>query len=235
MSNARSQMVCLWFGPAAILLFLIGFVVAGFMPPPSPNDSLEEVRKLYGDNPDMTRLGLLLIMVAGGLTAPFVAAISTQMRRVEGVHHPLSSTQLGTGMLGCLLFIFPVMLMQAAAFRPDRDPELIQLIHDAAWLPFIGVFILAVIQNCAIALAVFQDHAEKVFPRWLGYFNVWVALLFVPAALIYFFKTGPFAWNGLFCFWLPLNVFAVWFVVMFVVLRKAILAQAADDAPVAVA
>jgi len=233
MSNTRSQMLCLWCGPMAMLVFLIGFwPVAGLMPPPSPNDSALEVQKLYQDNPDMLKTGFVLIMCGGALTGPFVAAVSTQMRRIEGVHSPLSSTQLGMGMLGVLLFIIPMFLMQAAAFRPERDPELTQLIHDAAWLPFIGAFMTAVIQNIAIALVAFKDEHEKVFPRWLGYYNIWVALLFLPAALIYFFKTGPFAWNGVFCFWLPLTVFSSWFMVMFVVLRKAILAQG-TEAPAA--
>jgi hypothetical protein len=69
-----------------------------------------------------------------------------------------------------------------------------------------------------------------VFPRWLGYFNIWCALTFLPAALIYFFKNGAFAWNGVFCFWLPLTVFTTWFAVMFVMTRRAIIRQ--DEATV---
>jgi hypothetical protein len=163
------------------------------------------------------------MMVAGTLTGPFVAAISTVLRRIEGRDSPLAFAQLGLGMIGILLFLVPTMLMQAAAFRPDRDADLIQLIHDAGWLPFIGAFAPAVIQNLVIAAAVFRDTEEKVLPRWLGYFNVWVALLFLPAALLYYFKTGPFAWDGVFVFWLPLSVFGAWFIVMFVVFRRAIL------------
>jgi hypothetical protein len=164
-------------------------------------------------------------MVAGALTAPWVAAISTQLKRIEGERCPLTWTQLGLGMLGVLLFIFPTMVMQAIAFRPNRDPQLMLLLDDVAWLPFIGVFACATVQGFAIGFAIFQDKHEKVFPRWLGYFNIWVALLFVPASLIYFFKTGPFAWNGIFCFWLPLTAFGAWFFVMFPMLRKAILTE----------
>jgi hypothetical protein len=132
-------------------------------------------------------------------------------------------------MLGVLLFILPAFVMQAILFRPHRDPTMLLMLNDLSWLPFIGAFMPASIQGIAIALAIFKDKDEKVFPRWLGYFNVWIALLFLPDVLIYSFKTGPFAWNGIFGFWLPLTVFGVWFVVMFPYLRRAILAQAAEE------
>ena len=48
------------------------------------------------------------------------------------------------------------------------------------------------------------------------------------SSLLYFFKTGPFAWNGIFAFWLPLSVFGAWIIVFFVILRAAILRQAAE-------
>ena len=72
-----------------------------------------------------------------------------------------------------------------------------------------------------------------MLPRWLAYFNLWVAFLFVPGGLILFFKTGPFAWNGVFTFWLPLSIFSLWFIVMFVALRKSIANQAAEEERIA--
>jgi hypothetical protein len=234
--SKQTQLLCLWCGPAAIVVFLAGFwLLAGLLPPISPDDTAREIQAIYQDNTDLKRAGFVLIMIGGALTGPFAAAICTQMRRVEGEDSPLAYTELGMGMIGVLLFVIPSFLMQAAAFRPDRDPELIQLINDAAWLPFIGAFAAAVIQNIAIAVVAFRDEEAKVFPRWLGYFNIWVALLFLPAGLIYFFKTGPFAWDGIFCFWLPLTVFSAWFAAMFVVLRQAILRQDAEATAAAAA
>ena len=70
---------------------------------------------------------------------------------------------------------------------------------------------------------------QPVFPRWVGYFNFWVGLLFVPGGMITFFKSGPFAWNGIIAFWIPASVFGTWFLVMTPMLLKAIQQQARDE------
>lgn len=230
MTNKKTQLLCLWSGPVAILLFLVGMgPLAGLLPPPSPNMTAVEVQELYQDNTDLKRIGFVVIMIAGAMTGPWAAAVATQMKRIEGQHSPLTYTQLGLGMINILLFVFPVLVMQVAAFRPDRDPEFLLLIQDLAWLPFVGAFATPLFQCLAIAVVCFRDPEAKVFPRWLGYLNLWVAFLMLPAALIYFFKTGPFAWNGAFCFWLPLGCYALWFAVMTVMCRKAILRQADEE------
>lgn len=233
--NPRTQMLCAWCGPLATVTWLVGFwAIAGLVPPPSPGDSTAEVVKLYSENTDAIRVGLVVTMMGAALLGPFVAVISTQLRRIEGPRSPLATTQLALGCLVVLLFILPCMLMEAAAFRPDRDPDVIVGLHDAGWLPFVGAFMPTFFQLIAIGICIFQDREERVFPRWLGYFNIWVALLFFPTALIYFFKDGPFAWNGLLAFWLALTIFCGWFVVMFLQLRKAILGEAREQAAPAV-
>lgn len=235
MKSRRSQLVCLWAGLAGIILFFIGYwFMAGLVPPPSPNATAQTIQRFWDHDVTLTRFGLVVTMFAAALTGPWVAVIAVQMKRIEGEHCPYTWTQLGMGMLGVLLFVLPVIVMQAILFRPQRDPNLILLLDDLAWLPFIGIFMPATIQGIAIGLAIFQDKEEKVFPRWLGYFNLWVAVLFVPDVLIYSFKTGPFAWNGVIGFWLPLTIFGVWFLVMFPYLRRAILTQAGEASEPAV-
>ena len=41
--------------------------------------------------------------------------------------------------------------------------------------------------------------------------------------MLIFFKTGPFAWNGLLVFWLGVLVFFGWYTVTFAVVRTSIL------------
>lgn len=224
-SNKKMQLLCLWCGPLGMVIWIIAFIMAGIIVPPSPGASAVEIATFYSNNLTGIRTGLLLTMIGATLTAPMVAVFSAQMHRVEGHYSPLSYTQLGLGMGGILLFIIPVMNMQTAAFRPDRAADLIMLANDLGWIPFVGAWTMAALQNVAIGLCVFQDEKNEVFPRWVGYFNFWTAILYSPGSLLYFFKDGPFAWNGLFSWWLVVTVFLVWFVVMFFVMRKAILTQ----------
>jgi hypothetical protein len=52
--------------------------------------------------------------------------------------------------------------------------------------------------------------------------------MFTPAIILPFFKSGPFAWNGLFVFWIPATVFVALFVVNATWLIKAISSEARE-------
>jgi len=49
-----------------------------------------------------------------------------------------------------------------------------------------------------------------VYPRWSAYLNFFVAVFMIEAALVLFFKTGPFSLNGFFVFYVPMFVFFTW-------------------------
>jgi drug/metabolite transporter (DMT)-like permease len=205
--------------------------LAQFIPPPTAHDTPAQVVALYSRHTDRLRAGLVLMMIGAAFFAPWSASISVQLKRIEGRHTPLTYTQLACGAVGVLVILIPVMVMIVASFRPDRHPELTQTLNDLAWIPFIMVFSPVMVQCLAIGIAVFTDAGEdKVMPRWAGYFNVWCAVLLLPAVLIPFFKTGPFAWQGLFEFWLAAVVFFGWVVVMSIVTIGAIKRQPAAAA-----
>lgn len=227
----RNQYLCVWCGIIFLLLFGVGWcVVAGFIPPPHPDATAEQIATFYRSGTWLIRLGLLMSLASCVFFIPWVAVISLQMKRIEGNYPLLSWVQLVSGTVAMLIILFPMMLWITVSFRPDRDPQLMLLLNDLGWLVFTMVFAPFVTQCLALALATFSDKsAQPVFPRWSGYYNVWVALLFVPTGLIVFFKTGPFAWNGVIGFWLPVANFGIWFLVMFKLLRNAIAQQAALD------
>lgn len=226
--NTRNQLLCAWSGVAFAVLFTLGFwPLAQFMPPPSPQMSAAEVAAMYQANTTQLRFGLLIMMGASGFILSFATAIAMQMKRMEGSPPVLTWLQLVSGAVGVVFFVLPCLIWSAAAFRPDRAPELIQLMNDFGWMTFLMPFTTFVIQNFAIGLAILGDTSERpAFPRWVGYFNFWVAVLFLPGGLLTFFKTGPFAWNGLFAFFVPFIVFFAWYLLMFVLMRKAIIEQA---------
>ncbi len=56
-----------------------------------------------------------------------------------------------------------------------------------------------------------------------SYVNIWMIMILVRDQFLFFFRAGPFAWSGLFGFWLPLVGFGGWPPFTFYLLRKAVL------------
>jgi hypothetical protein len=226
--NITAQRLCVWCGPIMIATWASAFMfLCGFIPPPDPAKTRAELVAQFSDNTSLIRLGLVISVFACSLLVPFCAVIAAQMRRMEGVRSVLAQTQLVSGGLLCVEFLFPFAIWQTALYRIDEwNPETVQMLNDMAWLMFLGIISSACIQVASLGVAILLDKGIKpVFPRWAGYFNIWVSMMWVPAGIIPFFKDGPLAWNGLFAWWVPLCVYFSWFVVMVVLLLRAI----ADD------
>jgi len=223
--NTWSQRVCVWSGALFAVLFFVGFgVIARYIPPPPPARSAADVAAFYRDHANAIRTGMIISMYALVFFVPFTAAISVQLKRIEGEHTPLTYAQLGIGCTLPVAFFPALYYFQVAAFRPDRAQESIQTLNDMGWLPFTGIIYAIFVQNIVIALAVLSDRrTTPVYPRWYGYFCAWTALLYCPASLDVFFRNGgPLAWNGLFSWWLSLIAFFAWIVVTIVLTLRAI-------------
>jgi hypothetical protein len=209
-------MLVLWLGA--------WFILAKFIPPPSPQMSPEQVAAFYADHINGIRAGNMLVTFAAALLVPFAAVITVQMKRIEGLRPVLSYVQLVSAGLLSLEFIVPVMVFQTLVFRLDAESaRLIQMLSDMGWLMIVAVVSSAMVQIASIGVVILADtRTRPVFPRWAGWFNLWVALSIAPAGIVVFFKSGIFAWNGVAGFYLPLAAFAAWFVVMAKVLLSAV-------------
>jgi hypothetical protein len=128
-----------------------------------------------------------------------------------------------------LEFIISLIIWQSMTFRP-RGPDVLQAMNDTAWLLFVAITSTPILQAVVIGTAIFADSREQpIFPRWAGYFNFWVAALFLPGSITVFFHDGPFAWDGIFIWYLPLTVFAIWIATNSVLTLRAISAQEKGD------
>ncbi|MEM7543173.1 MAG: hypothetical protein AAF384_16540 [Pseudomonadota bacterium] len=222
--NSKSQMVCIWGGFGFAAVCLMGFILAGFIPPMSPSLSAREIAAIYSENTLSMRFAVLLIMTSAGFICFFVAGIASQLQRIEGGTGPYTMAQISAGSLTALIFVFAAVFYTQAAFRPDRAPEFIRIMNDLGWTTMLMTFAPFIFQNFAIALCILSDQNETpIFPRWVGYYNFWVAVSFIPGGMLTFFKTGPFAWDGLFVWWVPFTMFFGWYVLMFFIVRKAAL------------
>ncbi len=215
---------CLWSGVGFVVFYGLGFVLlAGFMPAPSPSLDAEQIASIYRENPVQMRFGVAVMLLASGLMLPFLGLISAQMSRIKNCGQALVNTQMVCGVMGAAVVMFSALFWGWAAFRPERDAQLIQLMNDLGWLCLFTTVSGPVIQPAVIGIAILGDQSQRpVFPRWGGYFNLWVAVLFAPGVIALFFKSGPFAWNGLFPYWLPFVAFASWYLTMFWLLRSSL-------------
>ncbi|MCD2195328.1 hypothetical protein LQ327_18325 [Actinomycetospora endophytica] len=210
--EARVQRVLIWSGPLMVVLWVGAFIgIAGWFPPSPPSSSAPQILDLYASHPNAIKFGMVVSMAASALLVPWAVAISGQLRRIDGAK-ALADVQMVSCALLSLEFITPIGVWMAAAFRYDgRAPDVTEALHDVGWILFMTVIWSLWIQLVAIGVAVLIDRrTPTVLPRWIGYLNLWVAVLIIPAGLVLYFKNGPFAWNGLIGLYLPLTAFVIW-------------------------
>jgi hypothetical protein len=226
--NYRFQQLCALSGIALVLLVFPLLLLMGFFPPPSPAEGSAAIAAHYQSKSSW--IFLLGGAVCVQMSAPGVmwsAAISVQLRHIEQNEPPIFSlTNIACGVVAFSVFTFACAGWVICAFRPERAPEIIQTMNDWSFIVFLGTVTPLMGQALTIGLAIFSDRSdEPVFPRWAGFLNCWAVLIFLPAGLIPFFKTGPFAWHGFFGLWLPGVVFGGWMLVMSVLVLRAIRKQ----------
>jgi hypothetical protein len=208
---AHSILVCSFFLALGI------FGVAGWMPIVPPSMDATEIAAMFEQNRLRIQIGMSLFGFSSMFYWSFAASIATQMARIEGQHHPLTRIQLLASNGTAIAIMMLAFLGLSLTFRPQIDPATLQLANDFLWLVFVGLYPPGVMQNMAIGFCILSDKRpadQKIYPRWLGFLNFWVAVLFLPGAYIAYFREGPFAWNGLLGFW-PVGIgFFGWAIAM---------------------
>ncbi|WP_280367380.1 hypothetical protein [Nocardia wallacei] len=229
--NIKAQWVSLWTAPVAAVVLLLALVAfPGFRPPMSPEMSATEVAAFYRDNTAWIRFSMVTFNLCGVMIVPFFAVIVVQMKRMRSQSHVFAYCYLTATISGATIFALSNIFFLVAAFRPSRDPELVLLLNDLAWIVFIAPVGMVVSQFLLLAVAVyFDDGPEPVFPRWVGHYALATGAAMIPAAGAAVFRTGPLAWDGVLSFWLRNGAFALFLVVMFFVLRRVLRRQAVDE------
>ena len=229
-SRLTAQWIGLWLAAVFAVVLLVAFVAfPGFLPPMSPELSADEVAEFYRDNAGLIRFSMITFNLCGIMLIPFFMVIVVQMKRMATPSQVFAYCYLSGVVSGATLFAIADLMWLIAAFRPERDPQLVLLLNDLAWIIFTAPVGMIVVQNLCLALAVhFDAHPHPIFPRWVAPFSVLTGLVMAPAACAAIFRTGPLAWNGIVSFWLRIGAFGLFFVVMFFVLRSALERQATE-------
>jgi hypothetical protein len=198
------------------------FLFPGFVHLVSPRASAAEVAAFYRQDLSRIRYSMILFNWFGVALIPILLLIAERMRAMAHRTPVLRYCVIGVAGGAPIAFLTSTVFWLVAAFRPDRSPDLTLLLNDLAWITFTcGVpFLVALFLFLALAVA-WDDQPRPVFPRWIGWFNLVIALVIAPAAFAGLTKSGVFAWDGLVSFWVKNVAIAVWVVVMAWALRSA--------------
>lgn len=232
--SERAQKIMLWW--ALIFMVIYGFTLGLLMkmvPPPPATLTPIEIASFYATNGLSIKLGAAIASWTSGFTVPLSVVIAVQMARLEKGVPIWSILQFAGGILMGLFLVLPPLFWGVAAFTPDRMPEVTALMHQLGMLTLTTTDQFYIFQMVAIGYVSLTQKVDpkSPFPRWLGYFTIWAALIFEVGALSFLFKLGPFSWNGLFVFWFPFVIFGIWVVVMSISMLQAIKRQQGQGRP----
>jgi hypothetical protein len=221
-SRTTGERVIFWTLPAVAVIWIAAFFLfPGFVPPMSPKASAADVAAFYSRHTSRVRYSMILFNWFCVALIPILMLIVERMRRMAHRTPVLRYCVIGVAGAAPIAFLTSTVFWLIAAFRPDRAPEVTQMCNDLAWVTFTcGVpFLVSLCLFLAISIYV-DDQEEPVFPRWLGLFNVVIAVALVPAGFAGLTLSGPFAWNGFLSFWVKNLAIALWLMVMAVALAR---------------
>jgi hypothetical protein len=157
----KYQLICAWCGPAFLVTFVLFWGVLGHnIPNPSPALSAGDLAARYTDNLNEIRLGFIVSLIMVVLYLPWTALLTAEMSRIEGRFPVLSFLQLIGGALTVMVVSFSATFWAVAAFRPERSPELIQLLSDTGWLSIDLQYACTTLQMVALALVCLADKRK---------------------------------------------------------------------------
>ena len=226
MRRTDGELILFWTLPALAILWISAFFLfPGFVHPMSPSMSAQDVAAFYRNPHNLSRIrySMILFNWFGVGLVPVLMLLVLQIRRMAHRTPILSYCMIGCAAGGPTLFLIADIFWLLAAFRPERDPNLTQLLNDLAWVTFTTAVPFLIAQSVILAVAIYLDRQDHpVFKPWVAHFNLVVAAALVPAALVGLALKGPMAWDGLLPFWVKNIAIALWIVVMAAVLGRRI-------------
>lgn len=229
--NTRNQLLAAHtIFPFLACTLIGGFIITGWLPPPSPDKSFSETGEIFSDNLSM-RIGVSIVAAGSPLYMGLSCAIYVQLKRIEGPNHILGNLQMLSSAVTVLAVMLPAYFWLAISYHDDTPSEVVTVFNNLAFFIIIAGVWPVVLQDLCIAVCIFNadPRGPTIYPRWLAYANLWLAIALLPGATIPFFKTGPLTYAGIIGFWLVVIGFFVWTMLMWWFTVKAIKTQASNE------
>jgi hypothetical protein len=210
--SQRIQLVCAWCGPAFVLLYALSWAVLGHnYPPPDPGFTAQElIDNFYLKYRDQIMLGQSLSSAFGILYLVWACQLTVQMWRREPTPI-LSIIQAAGGLLtGWVLIFCPALWVWCAEVAGTADPEMIKAVHFLAWFVFNMTYMITTVEVTALFVLVMADKQKPaLMPKWAASLALFSGLSFLPLTFLPYFKSGPFAVNGLWSYWVAFVSYAL--------------------------
>ena len=233
--NYKAQYICIWVGIVGGTLIGIGqYLLMGFMPPLNPALSAAEVAEYFRSYQTRILVGCVLLQVGYCGVVFFAMPLAQLIKKIEAP----STLWTYTFLMGTAIAYVASFLCYAfwgvTAYRLDRPDELYLLMNDFTALAYVAIVMPAWLQFGSMGFAILGDRsANPIYPRWVGYVNIWTAIGSMPSMFVCFFLDGPFAWDGIVGFWIPIGVFFMWLFIVFIYTHKALLRFMHEEAAAA--
>ncbi len=204
-ASVRAQKALVYWAMAFMTIYGLAWMfLLRMMPPPPATLTPAEVAAFYTEHGSGVRLGAAI--------AAWTSGFMVQLARLEKGLPIWAILELVGGIMMSIFLVLPPDFWGSAGFHPDRAAEATAVMNDLANLTLVTTDQYYMFQLVPIAVVALSTaaRADSPFPRWFGYYTIWTGLIFEVGPLGFLVERGPFAWNGLIVFWLPLIFFGSW-------------------------
>ncbi|GAC1619694.1 MAG: hypothetical protein NVS9B10_00660 [Nevskia sp.] len=215
LENITSQKLGLYCTLVFAALTAIGWLGIAHFWAPAPADIGLDATKVWftQDHRWGTIVGCSIFYIACGFLVPGSVQFAIMLAKIEG-RFPLWSITTGvSGVFISLIIFLNACAWIVCAYRPETGADVIQSWYDWSWFAFLLGWIYLALEMFATGAVELMDKREQpMIPRWFTWLTFAGAASLITAAGPAFFKSGPFAYHGLFGFYLPMLVWGVYLI-----------------------
>jgi hypothetical protein len=224
--DIRAQRVFAWGGIVSMIMGVSAMHTAGFVPPPAPSESADQIAALYHANSFSICVAGIIFLSSVIPFLLFIAVLSVQIARIEGDRRLFTYLQLIAGGASMVPVIIISLAWSVAAFQPEQSADNIYLLNNLAFITMIMGIPMEVAQVLAIGLATLSDkRVRPIFPRWFAYASFLCVIVVLPGLLCVLAHSGTFDWDGIVAAWVPTVSTIAWVIAATVILLRAIKQQ----------
>ena len=198
--NATAMRIFVAAGVVLVAMLLIAqHLIIGFVPPPSPQLSAQEIANIFITRKDRILAGCVLQVITWSFYGIWATPIVMFIRKTERSWPMFTFASLIN--LGCcsVFFILVPMTWAVIAYRAETlDPAIIQIMNDWVWFDWLYTWPPYSVWMFILSAAILLDrNSPTIYPRWVGYYNLWSGILIITACTIWMVIMSVTTWRAI--------------------------------------